>query len=116
MRLHHLGTKIVLSELRSDFWILRGRQAINKVLHKCLPFKLSKLECGNQIESPLPSESVTPSLPFSTTGIDFAGSLYVRNKSPSDTTCIALFTCATTRTLHIERVSDLSTDKFLLAF
>ncbi|GFT62106.1 integrase catalytic domain-containing protein, partial [Nephila pilipes] len=30
VRLHHLGTRIVLSELRSDFWILRGRQAIKK--------------------------------------------------------------------------------------
>ncbi|GFT98827.1 uncharacterized protein NPIL_213451 [Nephila pilipes] len=79
VRLHHLGTRIVLSELRSDFWILRGRKAIKKVLHKCLPCKLSKLKCGNQIEDPLPSE------------------------------------CATTRALHIELVSDLSTDKFLLA-
>ncbi|GFT83767.1 integrase catalytic domain-containing protein [Nephila pilipes] len=30
VRLHHLGTRIVLSELSSDFWILRGRQAIKK--------------------------------------------------------------------------------------
>ncbi|GFU46968.1 integrase catalytic domain-containing protein [Nephila pilipes] len=30
VRLHHLGTRIVLSELRSDFWILRGGQAIKK--------------------------------------------------------------------------------------
>ncbi|GFS96917.1 amine oxidase [Nephila pilipes] len=69
VRLHHLGTRIVLSELRSDFWILRGRQAIKKVLHQCLPCKLSKLKCGNQIEGPLPSERVTPSVPFSTTGL-----------------------------------------------
>ncbi|GFT33728.1 integrase catalytic domain-containing protein, partial [Nephila pilipes] len=115
VRLHHLGTRIVLSELRSDFWILRGRQVIKKVLHQCLPCKLSKLKCGNQIEGPLPSERVTPSVPFSTTGIDFAGPLYVRKNSPSDIAYIALFKCATTRALHIELVSDLSTDKFLLA-
>ncbi|GFS82752.1 integrase catalytic domain-containing protein [Nephila pilipes] len=115
VRLHHLGTGIVLYELRSDFCILRGRQAIKKVLHKCLPCKLPKLKWENQIEGLLPSERVTPSVPFSTTGIDFAGPLYVRNKSPSDAAYIALFTCATTRALHIELVSDLSTDKFLLA-
>ncbi|GFQ75602.1 integrase catalytic domain-containing protein [Trichonephila clavata] len=34
---------------------------------------------------------------------------------PRDTAYIALFTCATTRALHIEIVSDLTTDKFLLA-
>ncbi|GFR23951.1 integrase catalytic domain-containing protein [Trichonephila clavata] len=37
-RLHHLGVRIVLSELRSTFWILRGGQAIKKALHKCLPY------------------------------------------------------------------------------
>ncbi|GFS78744.1 integrase catalytic domain-containing protein [Nephila pilipes] len=113
VRLHLLGTRIVLSELRSDFWILRGRQAIKKVLPKCLPCKLSKLKCENQIEGPLPSERVTPSVSFSTTGNDIAGPLYVRNKSPSDTAYIALIICATTRALHIKLVSDLSTDKFL---
>ncbi|GFT82819.1 integrase catalytic domain-containing protein [Nephila pilipes] len=115
VRLHHLGTRIVLSELRSDFWILRGRQTIKKVLHKCLLCKLSKLKCGNEVESPLLSERVTPSVPFSTTAIDFAGALYIRNKNSSDTVYIALFTCAITRALYIELVSDLSTDKFLLA-
>ena len=32
IRLHHLGVRIVLSELREEFWILRARQAIKKVL------------------------------------------------------------------------------------
>jgi len=42
MPLHHLGVRIVLSELREEFWILRARQAIKKVLHKCLPCKMAK--------------------------------------------------------------------------
>jgi len=42
MRLHHLGVRIILSELREEFWILRARQAIKKVLHKCLPCKMAK--------------------------------------------------------------------------
>ncbi|GFQ73770.1 integrase catalytic domain-containing protein [Trichonephila clavata] len=112
IRLHHLGVRIVLSELRSTFWILRGRQAIKKVLHKCLPCKLFKAKCGKQIEAPLPSERVVSSAPFSITGIDFTGPVNIRCLKPRDT---ALFTCATTLALHIELVSDLSTDKFLLA-
>ncbi|GFT81717.1 integrase catalytic domain-containing protein [Nephila pilipes] len=115
IRLHHLGVRIVLSELRSTFWILRGRQAIKKALHKCLPCKLFKAKCGMQIEAPLPSERVVPSAPFTITGIDFAGPVNIRCLKPRDTAYIALFTCATTRALHIELVSDLTTDKFLLA-
>ncbi|GFY56706.1 hypothetical protein TNIN_27181 [Trichonephila inaurata madagascariensis] len=52
------GVRIVLSELRSTFWILRERQAIKKVLHKCLPCEIFKLKCGKQIEAPLPSKRV----------------------------------------------------------
>ncbi|GFS86326.1 integrase catalytic domain-containing protein, partial [Nephila pilipes] len=115
IRLHHLGVRIVLSELRSTFWILRGRQAIKKALHKCLPCKLFKAKCGMQIEAPLFSERVVPSVSFTITGIDFAGPVNIRCLKPRDTAYIALFTCATTRALHIELVSDLTTDKFLLA-
>ncbi|GFU13971.1 integrase catalytic domain-containing protein, partial [Nephila pilipes] len=113
--LHYLGVRIVLSELRSTFWILRGRQATKKALHKCLPCKLFKAKCGMQIEAALPSERVVPSAPFTITGIDFDGPVNIRCLKPRDTAYIALFTCATTRALHIELVSDLTTDKFLLA-
>ncbi|GFT89075.1 integrase catalytic domain-containing protein [Nephila pilipes] len=68
-----------------------------------------------QIEAPLPSERVVPSALFTITGIDFAGPVNIRCLKPRDTAYIALFTCATTRALHIELVSDLITDKFLLA-
>ncbi|XP_071041441.1 uncharacterized protein [Parasteatoda tepidariorum] len=109
------GVRIILSELRSTFWILRGRQAIKQVIHKCLPCKLSKAKYGKQIEAPLPPERVVPSAPFTTTGIDFAGPVNIRCLKSRDTAYITLFTCATTRALHIELVSDLTTDKFLLA-
>jgi len=42
IRLHHLGVRIILFELIEEFWILRARQAIKKVLHKCLPCKMAK--------------------------------------------------------------------------
>ncbi|GFS95571.1 integrase catalytic domain-containing protein [Nephila pilipes] len=53
--------------------------------------------------------------PFTTTGINFAGSVNIRRLKSRDTAYIGLFTCTTTRALHIELLSDLTTDKFLLA-
>ncbi|GBN73097.1 hypothetical protein AVEN_155737-1 [Araneus ventricosus] len=79
VRLHHLGVRIVLSKLLSNYWILRGREAIKRVIHRCLPCRLSKAPRGTKIEAPLPADRVTPYIPFSTTGIDFVGPLYVRN-------------------------------------
>ncbi|GBO42633.1 hypothetical protein AVEN_158646-1 [Araneus ventricosus] len=87
VRLHHLGVRIVLSKLLSNYWILRGREAIKRVIHRCLPCRLSKAPRGIKIEAPLPARAdrVTPYIPFSTTGIDFVGPLYVRNSKSLDT-------------------------------
>ncbi len=59
--------------------------------------------------------------PFSNTGIDFAGPLYVKTSGQLDCTdsgkvYIALFTCASTRAIHLELVENLSVATFLHAF
>ena len=59
IRLQHLGVRIILSEFREEFWILRARQAIN-ILHRCLICKMAKAHHGHQIEDPLPADRVTP--------------------------------------------------------
>ena len=51
-----------------------------------------------------------------TTGIDFTGAMYVRQPQSEQKVYICLFTCATTRAIHLEIVTDLSVETFLLAF
>ena len=48
-------------------------------------------------------------------GVDFTGALYVQMNGAESKVCICLFTCATTRAIHLEIVRDLSTETFLLA-
>jgi hypothetical protein len=55
---------MVLSELRDEFWILRARETIKKVLHRCLPCKITKNPRGQEIEEPLPSVRLKPTKPF----------------------------------------------------
>ena len=54
-------------------------------------------------------------VPFTVTGIDFSGALYVQMNGTESKVYICLFTCATTRAIHLEIVTDLSTETFLLA-
>ena len=56
------------------------------------------------------------SQPFSTTGVDFTGALYVRDSIGERKVYICLFICACTRAIHLELVCNLSVDSFLLAF
>ncbi|GBM08427.1 hypothetical protein AVEN_240592-1, partial [Araneus ventricosus] len=112
-RLHHAGVSETLTQIREKFWILCGRQTVKSCLNKCLICRRFKVRRGNQIMAPLPENRIQAIYPFENVGIDFAGPLYTRN---TDKASIALFTCAVTRAIHLEVVSSLSTEHFLLAF
>ncbi|CAB4006027.1 Tyrosine- phosphatase Lar [Paramuricea clavata] len=63
---------------------------------------------------PLPHERVSFSPPFTHVGVDFAGPLYVCDKTPKKA-YMCIFTCASSRMVHIELVKDMSTNEFLQA-
>ena len=54
--------------------------------------------------------------PFAVTSIDFTGALYIRTPNGEDKVYVCLFTCASTRAVHLEVVTDLSEEPFLQAF
>ena len=67
----------------------------------------------------LPSYRVCSEQPFDTTGIDYAGPLLVKDVytegSGMNKSYILLFTCATTRCVHLELIPDMSTPTLILA-
>ena len=113
----HSGTADTLATLREKYWILKCRQAVKKVINSCIIY--------NKLEGPLYASTVFPDLPdfrtsedppFSHTGVDFAGPLYAKNCDASEKVYICLFTCCSTRAVHLELTPDLSVNSFLLAF
>jgi len=66
--------------------------------------------------APLPKSRVQDLPPFAVTSIDFTRALYVCDNNEETIVYICLFTCANTWAVHLEVVSDLTTDMFLLAF
>ena len=65
---------------------------------------------------PLPYLRTQDVHPFTFTGVDFTGALYVRHGEQEVKVYLCLFTCATTRAVHLEIVQDLTAETFLLAF
>ena len=91
-KVHHCKVRSTLAELRSRFWVIKGRQYVKKVLKGC--FICKKLEgkaFDSQIMAPSPAFWVSEAPPFSTVGIDFAGPLYVKTKEGMSKGYIALF-------------------------
>ena len=106
----HKGLHVTFAEVRSKYWITKGRQFVKKVIKPCVVCK--KLE-GKAYKAPpmapLPSFRVQAAPPFSKVGIDFAGPLYVKDQKGSmHKTYIALFSCCMARALHLELVEDLA--------
>lgn len=68
----------------------------------------------------LPGPRVTPSRPFTHTGVDYAGPIRLRTSKGRGQKAykafIAVFVCLSTRAVHLEVASDYSTAAFMAAF
>ena len=71
--------------------------------------------CSAPIPPPLPDFRVQRNSPLTSTGVDFAGQLYVKatGNSRSTKVWICLYTCCTVRAVHLDLVPDLTTPTFL---
>lgn len=116
-RLIHAGPQLLLSVIRLRFWPLGGRSVVKQIVHQCLKCYRSNPRTVQQLMGNLPASRVTVSRPFLRTGVDYFGPLYVRPgpRRPVVKAYVAIFICMTTKAVHMELVSDLSTDRFLQA-
>ncbi|XP_049886484.1 uncharacterized protein LOC126380961 [Pectinophora gossypiella] len=116
----HGGARLTLTYLRNQYWPLGGMTAVKKELHKCIKCLRFGALSKNQIMADLPRPRVTPSRPFTHTGVDLAGPVDVKsNKGRGIATTkgyIVIFICMSTKAVHIELVSDQSSITFLAAF
>ena len=108
------------SQILGRFWILNGKSFIRSVLRNCVICARFKAKTAEQIMAPLPEERVTPQRPFLKTGVDYAGPFWIRSSRGRGIRAskgyICLFVCLVTKAVHLELVSDLSTQGFLSAF
>ncbi|OXA47089.1 LINE-1 retrotransposable element ORF2 protein [Folsomia candida] len=115
----HAGPQLLMSTLQRQYWILRLKDAVRRQIGKCVTCTKLRAKTMQQLMGNLPSFRVIPARAFLKTGIDYAGPFLPRPiQSRSKTTIkayLAVFVCCTTRALHLEVVSSLSTDAFLAA-
>ncbi|XP_043865270.1 uncharacterized protein LOC122757385 [Drosophila mojavensis] len=87
---YHAGSKALVALIRLQFWIINARDLARSIVRR----------------------------PFAHCGVDFCGPvnvyLRIQGKAPRKA-YIAIFVCFATKAVHIEVVSDLSTDAFLAA-
>jgi len=116
----HTGVDATFTNLRQQYWILGARNIVRKTVFQCKRCFLQRKSTSSQIMGELPVPRVQASRCFQHTGLDYAGPISIKG-STGRTPVIgkarfAVFVCLTTKALHIEAVTDLTTKAFIAAF
>ncbi|XP_063972042.1 uncharacterized protein LOC135159909 [Diachasmimorpha longicaudata] len=116
----HAGAQATLSAVRLRFWIPDGRSTVRHLISSCVRCIRHRPPPVNYIMGSLPATRVTESRPFNNVGIDYCGPFFIKEKKFRNRARIkvwvAVFVCLAVKAVHLEIVSDLTTEAFLSAF
>lgn len=116
----HGGAQLMLNCIRQRFWILGARGRIRQFVRSCVVCFRQRPRCEVQLMGDLPRVRVTPSRAFSRSGVDYAGPMAYKSRAGrgfrTEKGYVSLFVCLATKAVHLEFVSDLTTNAFLAAF
>ncbi|GBN89459.1 hypothetical protein AVEN_97323-1, partial [Araneus ventricosus] len=102
-----------MTNLREEFWILKYRKTVRKVLKNCVICKRFDTRPIETPTAPLPVDRLRAASVFEIIGVDFAGPLYLKGNQKS---WIVIYTCAVFRAIHLELTTSLTTESFLQSF
>lgn len=115
----HAGPQLLLATIRDSWWPLRGRDLARLTVRTCvrcvrLSAKPYQVQMGN-----LPTERIEQGFPFIRCGVDYAGPLFYLNRKGKgaklEKCYICLFVCFSTRAIHLELVTSLTSQAYILA-
>lgn len=116
---HHSGVNSTINRVRLEFWVPKLRQLVKKLLHVCVVCKrVTGIHYPYPKCPPLVKCRIADALPWAVTGVDLTGSVTIMSHNLVNVTkaYICLFTCSTTRNIHLELIPDMTVNSFLLAF
>lgn len=115
----HAGVTLLVATLRQRYWIVGARELAKRVCNKCPVCQRYNAKANDQLMADLPKFRVNAAFPFYEVGCDYAGPIMYKQhngrKSPTLKSYIAVFVCLVTKAVHLELVTDLSSDAFLAA-
>ena len=114
----HCGYKSLIHEARRKYWIIGVRSMSKALTSKCITCRKLRKKPLDQLMGQIPSLRVAAGFPpFSNTAIDMFGPLHIKlNRKTLKEAQVVIFTCMTTRAVHLELVNDKTSDAFLMAF
>ncbi len=108
------------SSLARRYHIIRIRQTIRSVTRQCTNCRRWAIKPKPQLLGQLPIERLTPGSVFDKTGLDYAGPIHIKYGHTRKPTIVKAYVCVfvslTVKAVHLELVTDLTSEAFLACF
>ncbi|XP_072931477.1 uncharacterized protein [Epargyreus clarus] len=115
-QMHHSGVEATVNECRQRYWVLRLRPVTRTIIRQCLRCRMKTQAPPYPRTGDLPSCRLAHhKRPFTYTGVDYFGPLTVTVGRTNQKRYVAIFTCLTTRAIHLEVTASLTTDSAVMA-
>ncbi len=115
-KINHQGQNHVLGELRRKYWIVRARVLVKKILRRCVICKKVQARQSQQKMADLPDSRLQfEKPPFTSTGVDYFGPFNIKQGRSTRKRYGVIFTCLTSRAVHIEVAETLDTSSCISA-
>ncbi|XP_011707941.1 PREDICTED: uncharacterized protein LOC105462788 [Wasmannia auropunctata] len=119
LRLLHAGPQLLLSSIREKLWVVGGRNLAKRIVHDCIRCFRNKPRQAQALMGELPKARVSISMPFHVTGVDYAGPFSIKDRKgrgcKTSKCYICLFICFSIKAVHLELVSDMTSEAFIAA-
>ena len=114
LRTLHGHTQVCMQYLREKFWITGVRNGLKMLIHSCPRCVRYQGRTSDQLMGDLPADRARLNRPFLFCGVDYAGPFTIwartgRNMYVEQKAYVAVFVCCSTRAVHLELVSDATT-------
>ena len=113
----HQGRGITMNAIRTTgYWIVNCSSFVASYVFKCVTCRKSRGVSSGQKMANSPTDRLEPSPPFTHVGTDCFGPFYVKDFRKTLKKYGAVFTCLTSRAVHIEMLNEMSADSFINGF
>jgi hypothetical protein len=113
---HHQGRGITIGMIRDKgFWIISCTSVVKSYIYHCTTCRKLRHNPQSQKMSDIPAIRTEELGPFVHTGMDCFGPFQVKNGRRYCKAYGVIFTCLSSRAVHLELLDDLSADSFINA-
>ena len=118
-KLLHAGPTLLVANSRQKVWIITGKNAARQVVKNCITCARWSGQTFGQKMGNFPAARLQGLRAFHIVGVDYAGPLSLKHRKgrgvPTHKGWICLFVCLTTKAVHLEAVTALTTEAFIAA-